>query len=59
MFWQDNHIKFDNIPKNEYINFDWKSDKWQAIDFSKCRYLIIWHHNNKEKTFDNLPIFPT
>ena len=58
MFWQDNHINFDSIPIGEYINFDWKSEKWQAIDISKCRYLIIWHHSNKEKTFDNLPNIP-
>ncbi len=58
MHWKNNHIKFDEIPSDTYINFDWKEDKRVSIDFSKCRYLIIWHHSNKEKTFDNLPDIP-
>lgn len=58
MNWRDNHIKFDKIPVGTYINFDWKEDNWKTIDFSKCRYLIIWHHATKEKDFNNLPDIP-
>jgi hypothetical protein len=53
--WKDKHIKFSELPKDIYVNFDWKETECNEIDFSKCRYLIIWHHQNKEKDFNNLP----
>ncbi len=55
MNWKNNHIKFEEIPEEEYLNFDWKEDNMESIDFSGCQYLIIWHHQNKEKDFSNLP----
>jgi len=58
MYWQDNHINFDKLPDGIYINFDWKEDNKAAINFSKCRYLIIWHHSSKEKSYRDLPDIP-
>jgi hypothetical protein len=55
MFWKNNHINFDSIPRSIYVNFDWKEKKVDTIDFSNCKYLIIWHHQNKDKDFENLP----
>jgi hypothetical protein len=55
MFWKNDHIDFDNIPLAIYINFDWNEKKASSIDFSNCKYLIIWHHQNKDKDFENLP----
>ncbi|PVY36084.1 hypothetical protein [Pontibacter virosus] len=58
MNWKNNSINFEEIPKGEYINFDWKEDDVKSFDFSKCKYLIIWHHQSKEKSFNNLPHIP-
>ncbi|QCR21643.1 hypothetical protein [Pontibacter sp. SGAir0037] len=58
MNWKNNHIKFEEIPAGEYINFDWKEDDIASIDFSNCKYLIVWHHQSKEKDFSNLPDIP-
>lgn len=55
MFWKSNHINFDSIPQGMYVNFDWKEKKVDSIDFSNCKYLIIWHHQNRDKDFENLP----
>ena len=55
MFWKSNHINFDNIPQGVYVNFDWKEKKVDSINFSNCKYLIIWHHQSKDKDFENLP----
>lgn len=55
MYWKSNHINFDSIPEGMYVKFDWKEKKIGGIDFSNCKYLIIWHHQNKDKDFENLP----
>lgn len=55
MYWKNKHINFKEIPKDLYINFDWKEIDYKTLDFSKCKYLIIWHHQNKDKNFNNLP----
>lgn len=54
-FWKDNQIRFSEIPQGRYLNFDWKETDYRTLDFSECRYLIIWHHQNKDKNFHNLP----
>lgn len=55
MYWKNKHIKFDDLPNEIYINFDWKETNFKTLDYSNCRYLIIWHHSSKEKNFNNLP----
>lgn len=55
MYWKNKHIKFSDLPKEIYINFDWKETDYKKLDFSNTRYLIIWHHQSKEKDFRNLP----
>ena len=58
MYWKNKHINFKEIPKDLYINFDWKEVNYKTLDFSKCKYLIIWHHQNNAKDFNNLPEIP-
>ncbi len=57
-YWKENHIQFNQIAEGVYINFDWKEMDFKSIDFTRCKYLIIWHHNSNENNFDNLPDIP-
>ncbi len=55
MYWKNKHIRLNNLPKEIYVNFNWKETNYKTLDYSNCKYLVIWHHQNKDKNFNNLP----
>lgn len=37
------------------INFNWKEEDIETLDFTECQTLTIWHHSCSEHNLKNLP----